>query len=113
MAADGALALLTGERTWLLHPRAGAGTGEGDDPDSTLLDAALVGLPEHQLDFHQSAEVVAELARTGKAQAAVLVRPVAVRQIAAAARAGRRMPPKTTFFAPKPRTGLVFRRLYD
>ena len=57
--------------------------------------------------------MVAELARAGKTQAAVLVRPVAVRQIAAAARAGHRMPPKTTFFAPKPRTGLVFRRVHD
>jgi uncharacterized protein (DUF1015 family) len=109
MATDGALALLTGERTWLLRPRIAG----GDDPDSTLLDAALEGLPEHQLDFHHSAEAVAELARTGKAQAAVLVRPVAVRQIATAARAGHRMPPKTTFFAPKPRTGLVFRRIHD
>jgi uncharacterized protein (DUF1015 family) len=34
-----------------------------------------------------------------------------VGQIASAARAGRRMPQKTTFFHPKLRTGLVFRFL--
>ena len=113
MATAGALALLAGERAWLLRPRVAAGEDHADDPDSLLLDAALAGLPDHQLDFHHSAEMVANLAWAGKAQAAVLVRPVAVRQIAAAARAGHRMPPKTTFFAPKPRTGLVFRRLHD
>ncbi|MEA2716889.1 MAG: hypothetical protein QOI99_1206, partial [Actinomycetota bacterium] len=127
MAHAGALALLVGDRTWLLRPRPaeaeadGSGPGSGpdadgtslDQPDALLLDVALVRLPDHQLDFHHSAEVVAELARAGKAQAAVLVRPVAVEQIAAAARAGHRMPPKTTFFAPKPRTGLVFRRVDD
>jgi uncharacterized protein (DUF1015 family) len=50
---------------------------------------------------------------SGKAQAGVLLRPVAVTQIASTARAGRRMPTKTTFFHPKPRTGMVFRRLRD
>jgi uncharacterized protein (DUF1015 family) len=36
---------------------------------------------------------------------------VSVEQMEAAARAGRRLPEKTTFFYPKPVTGLVFRRL--
>ncbi len=110
MAAEGALALVAGERAWLLHPRE---SDDPDEPDATLLDAALAGLPDHQLDFLPSAEAVTEMVRAGKADAAVLVRPVAVSQIAAAARVGHRMPPKTTFFAPKPRTGLVFRRLQD
>ena len=43
--------------------------------------------------------------------AGILLRPATVTQIAAAAHAGRRMPAKTTFFYPKPRTGLVFRLL--
>jgi uncharacterized protein (DUF1015 family) len=34
-----------------------------------------------------------------------------VDQIAQFARAGRRMPPKTSYFHPKPRTGMVFRTL--
>ena len=43
--------------------------------------------------------------------AAILLPPVTVTQIRAAADARVRMPQKTTFFAPKPRTGLVFRTL--
>jgi len=42
---------------------------------------------------------------------AILLPPVTVEQIRAAALAGIRMPQKTTFFAPKPRTGMVFRTL--
>ncbi len=113
MAEAGALALLVGERAWLLRPLGAGSPDHGDEPDAMVLDAALAGLPDHQLDFHHSAEVAADMARAGKADAAVLVRPAAVRQIAAAARDGWRMPPKTTFFAPKPRTGLVFRRIND
>ena len=45
------------------------------------------------------------------AQAVVLLRAVTVDQIAEWARTGRRMPPKTTYFHPKPRTGMVFRTL--
>jgi uncharacterized protein (DUF1015 family) len=41
----------------------------------------------------------------------VLLRPVEVDTIRAAAAARLRMPEKTTFFAPKPRTGMVFRSL--
>jgi uncharacterized protein (DUF1015 family) len=39
----------------------------------------------------------------------VLLRPATVDQIAQTAHSGVRMPPKTTFFSPKPRTGLVYR----
>jgi uncharacterized protein (DUF1015 family) len=38
---------------------------------------------------------------------------VTVEQIRAVAFAGERMPQKTTFFHPKPRTGIVFRCLDD
>jgi uncharacterized protein (DUF1015 family) len=49
----------------------------------------------------------------GRVQAAVLLRPATVDQIAGVAQGGVRMPPKTTFFAPKPRTGMVIRDLLD
>jgi uncharacterized protein (DUF1015 family) len=39
------------------------------------------------------------------------LRPATVEQIAAVSHGGERMPPKTTFFWPKPRTGVVFRPL--
>ncbi len=48
---------------------------------------------------------------TGEAQAGVLLRPASVAQIIDIAHGGERMPPKTTFFHPKPRTGVVFRLL--
>jgi uncharacterized protein (DUF1015 family) len=48
---------------------------------------------------------------SGAAQAGVLLRPATVAQIEATAHGGERMPPKTTFFHPKPKTGLVFRAL--
>ena len=48
---------------------------------------------------------------SGAAQAGVLLRPATVAQIEATAHGGERMPPKTTFFHPKPKTGLVFRSL--
>ncbi len=48
---------------------------------------------------------------SGVADAALLLRPVSVADTRAAAIAGARMPQKTTFFAPKPRTGMVFRSL--
>ena len=41
----------------------------------------------------------------------MLLRPATVQQIADIAHGGERMPPKTTFFYPKPSTGLVFRSL--
>jgi uncharacterized protein (DUF1015 family) len=41
----------------------------------------------------------------------VLLRPVPVPLIAAVAEGGERMPPKSTYFHPKPSTGAVFRVL--
>jgi len=113
MEAEGALALLLpGDAVILLRPRAGP-TADGADtpPDAALLDEALAGLPPHGLAFDHSLDSVAHQVATGAAQAAVLLRPVGVDQIALTARAGRKMPTKTTFFHPKPRTGMVFRRL--
>ena len=58
---------------------------------------------------HSRAEAVDAVG--GEAQAAILLRPVSVAQIREWAGARRRMPPKTTYFSPKPRTGMVFRFL--
>jgi len=54
---------------------------------------------------------VAEMVAKRTVEAAILLRPVSVPQIQAVAEAGLRMPQKTTFFQPKPLTGLVFRSL--
>ena len=62
------------------------------------------GVP-HVLRYqHGVGNVLAALER-GEAQAAVLIRPVSVREIERTAREGLLMPPKSTFFTPKLRTG--------
>jgi uncharacterized protein (DUF1015 family) len=71
----------------------------------------LPAVPHASLDYRNDARTVAELVAGGLADAAVLLRPVTVETIRAAAAADLRMPEKTTFFAPKPRTGMVFRSL--
>jgi uncharacterized protein (DUF1015 family) len=82
------------------------------DVDSTRFDAEIRPLlPGAVITFRSDAAAVAVLVEKGVADAAVLLRPVTVPQIRAAAFAGVRMPEKTTFFSPKPRTGMVFRSL--
>jgi uncharacterized protein (DUF1015 family) len=49
----------------------------------------------------------------GGVQAALLLRPVTVDQISDWAHSRQRMPPKSTFFYPKPRTGMVYRTVED
>jgi uncharacterized protein (DUF1015 family) len=80
--------------------------------DAARFDAILarVGVPP-EIDYRNDAVTVAALVAKGAADAAVLLRPVSVAQIETVAEAGLRMPQKTTFFQPKPLTGLVFRSL--
>jgi uncharacterized protein (DUF1015 family) len=71
---------------------------------------ALSHLPPHDvLHRHSVAEAMEALA--DGADAAFLLRPVTVAQIESWAKERKRMPPKTTYFSPKPRTGMVFRSL--
>jgi hypothetical protein len=69
------------------------------------------GLGDLELSYRDDAATCASLVDKGTADGAVLLEPVSVAQIRAAALAGVKMPEKTTFFAPKPRTGMVFRTL--
>ncbi len=108
MAARGALAVATANGNWLAKPRPG-GADARYDLDSSRIDAALRRLPPHALVYeHDLVRALYEV-RSGAANAAVLCRPATVSQIARTAEGGERMPPKTTFFWPKPRTGMVFR----
>ena len=59
---------------------------------------------------HGVDEVLGEL-RNGAAKCAVLIRPVSLAEIRRTADEGLLMPPKSTFFTPKLRTGLVMRPL--
>lgn len=82
--------------------------------DAAMFDVCIQpALGEATLSYRPNASTVAALVRKGAADAAVLLRPCSVASIRAAAFARVRMPEKTTFFAPKPRTGMVFRTLDD
>lgn len=105
-----ALALVTPEGLWYLEPRPDAFAG-GRDLDTVRLDHVLERAPEHTLVFQHGVGNVVDRVHSGDVQAGVLLRPATVGQIVDIANGGERMPPKTTFFYPKPRTGVVFRTL--
>jgi len=109
MAEAGALALVTPAGAWLLHPRPETVAAADHSVDSSLLAVALAALPAHDVVFQHGVEQSRAALASGVAEAAVLLRPATVAQIADVAAGGSRMPPKTTFFEPKLRTGMVFR----
>ncbi|MCX6509730.1 MAG: DUF1015 domain-containing protein [Actinobacteria bacterium] len=106
----GGLALVTSDGTWLLRPRQTT-IAATRDLDSSRLDLALAALPDHSLVYQHGVDHIQAAVRSGAAQAGVLLRPVRVDQIIEIAEGGEKMPPKSTFFAPKPRTGVVFRSI--
>jgi uncharacterized protein (DUF1015 family) len=83
----------------LLHDRLGL------DPD------AIAG--GGHLDYTRSSAEALEAVERGDAQAAILVRPTRLEQLAAVASAGDVMPQKSTYFYPKLLTGMVFNPLED
>ena len=118
MRRERALGLVDAEGLALLVPTAALDQLVADLPALLRgIDAArfvagvLPAVPGVSLGYRNDAASVAAEVGKGNAQAAVLLRPVDVESIRAAAAAGLRMPEKTTFFAPKPRTGMVFRSL--
>ncbi len=106
-----ALALVTGGSAYLLLPLEATYDAAGSDLDSSLVAVLLSHLPPHEsIHRHSVAEAIAAL-DDGDAQAAFLLRPVTVGQIESWAAERRQMAPKTTYFSPKPRTGMVYRSL--
>ncbi len=61
--------------------------------------------------YQHGTDKVLTAVRKGATDAAALLRPATVAQITATAHERGRMPPKTTYFFPKPRTGFVFRQM--
>jgi len=117
--AEGGVGLVDREGLARLVPAAPALAAARAALEPTLVDVASAWFDELAADtfagaeatYRNDATTVAALVGKGAADAAVLLPPVTVGQIRAAALAGVRMPQKTTFFAPKPRTGMVFRML--
>jgi uncharacterized protein (DUF1015 family) len=94
---------------WWMRPRPHAFAG-GRDLDSARLEQSLSDVDHTVAYQHGVANVVAALA-SGQADAGVLIRPVPVAEIRRTAHEGLLMPPKSTFFTPKLKTGLVMRPL--
>ncbi len=111
LGQSGALALVMPSGAWLLSAKDGTSEAAGSELDSSMVALVLAELPDHELDYVNSWPQAIRAVASDEAQAVVLMRPVTVDQIAEWARAGRKMPPKTTYFHPKPRTGMVFRTL--
>ena len=110
MAEQGRLVLLIGARAWWLVPRSGA-FDDVRELDGAWLEHALAELP-HSVDYqHGLTEVRARLEAGDGTVAAVLIRPTSLEEIARTAHQGVLMPPKSTFFTPKLRTGFVMREM--
>jgi uncharacterized protein (DUF1015 family) len=109
MEAEGYLVLVGPHSAWRLTAKPGA--FEGVRPlDGEWLEAALADFPASVVYQHGLEETLAEVIN-GNAAAAVLIRPVSVAEIQRTARKGLLMPPKSTFFTPKLKTGFVVRPL--
>lgn len=96
-------------QTKWLTPRADAFVGVRS-LDSARLEHALRDL-EHTVSFQHGVAEVVEAVSHKQAIAAILIRPVSVAEIQRTATEGILMPPKSTFFTPKLRTGFVIREL--
>jgi uncharacterized protein (DUF1015 family) len=113
LVRENEMGLISASRSWRLDPTPDALSTAGSDLDSSLVALALERAPEVGVQYrHDPSEALSEV-ESGSRDAAVILRPVTVGQISSWARAGRRMPPKSTYFHPKPRTGMVFRPLGD
>ena len=71
----------------------------------------LAGVPPDQLGYTQDPVRAEEAVRRGDAAAAFLLPPTGAARIREVVDRGERLPEKSTFFWPKPRTGLVIRML--
>jgi uncharacterized protein (DUF1015 family) len=111
MASQEFLVLFSPDRSWRLEARPGRFDGvralDGGWLETALADVSLKVSYQHGLE-----ETLLEV-DSGRASAAVLIRPVSVTEIERTAREGLLMPPKSTFFTPKLKTGFVMRSLSE
>ena len=109
MRSEGFLVLVSRDGAWRLEPLPGRFDGVRA-LDGAWLETALADVPLTVTYQHGLAEALAEV-DAGRAAAAVLIRPVSLAEIERTAREGLLMPPKSTFFTPKLKTGFVLRPL--
>ncbi len=108
MVESGRLVLLAPDGTaeWLT-PRPGAFAGVRS-LDGAWLEHALAG-SQAQVDYQHGLEEMLDLVGSDEVTAGILIRPTSLAEIERTAREGLLMPPKSTFFTPKLRTGFVIR----
>jgi uncharacterized protein (DUF1015 family) len=114
MVERGRLVLLSPDGTaeWLV-PKAGAFDGVRE-LDGAYLEHALAGSAA-EVGYQHGLTEMLDLVRSGASSgsaavaAGILIRPTSLAEIQRTAREGLLMPPKSTFFTPKLRTGLVIR----
>jgi hypothetical protein len=82
---------------------------KGDPPTVWALHEQV--LRDARLRFVPDAAVAEDLVRSGQAQAAYFLPPTRVDRIRSVIERGERLPQKSTYFWPKPRTGVVIRPL--
>jgi uncharacterized protein (DUF1015 family) len=108
---EGFLILVGRDAAWKMQAR--PGRFDGVRPlDGGWLETALADIPLSVSYQHGLDEALNEV-DSGRATAAVLIRPVSVAEIERTAREGLLMPPKSTFFTPKLKTGFVIRSLSE
>jgi len=82
---------------------------KGDPPTVCALHEQV--LADAPVRFVPDAAVAEEIVRSGDAPAAFFLPPTRVERIRSVIERGERLPQKSTYFWPKPRTGMVFRPL--
>jgi uncharacterized protein (DUF1015 family) len=88
-----------------VYTRGGSGYLHGERGE---LDTELVARYAPDVRYTPSADEARAAVDSGEAEAAFLLRPPTVEQVAAVAEAGKTMPQKSTFFYPKLTSGLLF-----
>ena len=76
-----------------------------------ILEKLLNSRKDNQLYFTRDAEDAREMVKNGKFRMAFLLNPTGIDEIRSVASRGERMPPKSTYFYPKLRSGLIMREM--
>ncbi|MFM7746020.1 MAG: DUF1015 family protein [Actinomycetota bacterium] len=115
MDSEGCICLVRPNGSGTLWRERAADLGSVRALDSARLEHTITtagsSLDDVGISYQHGVSEVLEALRAGHAKCAVLIRPVSLAEIRRTADEGLLMPPKSTFFTPKLRTGLVIRPL--
>ncbi|MFM8388921.1 MAG: DUF1015 family protein, partial [Actinomycetota bacterium] len=115
MDSEGCICLVRPDGSGTLWRERAADLGSVRALDSARLEHTITtagsSLDDAGIAYQHGVSEVLEALRAGHAKCAVLIRPVSLAEIRRTSDEGLLMPPKSTFFTPKLRTGLVVRPL--